>query len=234
VLEFDCGTERSLRVTAMIEGDQVKIKLADRLMGRLLAQDVVGKDGEVIAQRNQAMDEALAEKISQAVDEVYVRSPLTCEAARSVCQCCYGWSLAHGHMVDLGEAVGIIAAQSIGEPGTQLTMRTFHTGGVFTGEVARQVKAPAKGTVKWGPGLNTRKVRTRHGEEAEQVEVAGDLIWKGEGKKPQTQAISLTPGSLVFVQNGDTVEADQLLTEVSLSKAQRSTSDQGRIDGSGR
>jgi DNA-directed RNA polymerase subunit beta' len=237
VREFDCGTERSLRVTAMIEGDQVKIKLADRLIGRLLAKDVVDKDGEVIAQRNQEMDEELAEKISRELQkkydlspelksqtpEVWVRSPLTCEAARSVCQCCYGWSLAHGKMVDLGEAVGIIAAQSIGEPGTQLTMRTFHTGGVFTGEVARQVKAPAKGTVKWGPGLNTRKVRTRHGEEAEQVEVAGDLIWKGEGKKPQTQAISLTPGSLVFVQNGDTVEADQLLTEVSLSKAQRST-----------
>jgi len=102
-------------------------------------------------------------------------------------------------------------------------MRTFHTGGVFTGEVARQVKDFGKGTVKWGPGLITRKVRTRHGEDAEQVEVAGDLIWKGEGKKAETKAISLTPGSLVFVQNGDSVEANQLLTEVSLSKAQRST-----------
>jgi DNA-directed RNA polymerase subunit beta' len=191
-------------------------------VGRLLAKDVI-VDGEVIGTRNQQIDDDLAIKLSKAVDEIYVRSPLTCEAARSVCQSCYGWSLAHGHLVDLGEAVGIIAAQSIGEPGTQLTMRTFHTGGVFTGEVARQVKDFGKGTVKWGPGLITRKVRTRHGEDAEQVEVAGDLIWKGEGKKAETKAIPLTPGSLVFVQNGDSVEANQLLTEVSLSKAQRST-----------
>ncbi len=222
VREVDCGTDRSVRVTAMIDGDQIKIALVDRLVGRLLAKDVV-VGGEVIATRNQQIDDALAIKLSKAVDEIYVRSPLTCEAARSVCQSCYGWSLAHGHLVDLGEAVGIIAAQSIGEPGTQLTMRTFHTGGVFTGEVARQVKDFGKGTVKWGAGLITRKVRTRHGEEAEQVEVAGDLIWKGEGKKAETKAISLTPGSLVFVQNGDAVEANQLLTEVSLSKAQRST-----------
>lgn len=222
VREVDCGTDRAVKVTAMIEGDQVKIPLVDRLVGRLLAKDVI-VDGEVIGTRNQQIDDDLAIKLSKAVDEIYVRSPLTCEAARSVCQSCYGWSLAHGHLVDLGEAVGIIAAQSIGEPGTQLTMRTFHTGGVFTGEVARQVKDFGKGTVKWGPGLITRKVRTRHGEEAEQVEVAGDLIWKGEGKKAETKAIPLTPGSLVFVQNGDSVEANQLLTEVSLSKAQRST-----------
>ena len=222
VREVDCGTDRAVRVTAMIEGDQVKIPLVDRLVGRLLARDIV-VDGEVLGTRNQQIDDDLAIKLSKAVDEIYVRSPLTCEAARSVCQSCYGWSLAHGHLVDLGEAVGIIAAQSIGEPGTQLTMRTFHTGGVFTGEVARQVKDFGKGTVKWGPGLITRKVRTRHGEEAEQVEVAGDLIWKGDGKKAETKAIPLTPGSLVFVQNGDSVEANQLLTEVSLSKAQRST-----------
>jgi len=222
VREVDCGTDRAVKVTAMIEGDQVKIPLVDRLVGRLLAKDVI-VNGEIIGTRNQQIDDDLAIKLSKAVNEIYVRSPLTCEAARSVCQSCYGWSLAHGHLVDLGEAVGIIAAQSIGEPGTQLTMRTFHTGGVFTGEVARQVKDFGKGTVKWGPGLITRKVRTRHGEDAEQVEVAGDLIWKGDGKKAETRAIPLTPGSLVFVQNGDSVEANQLLTEVSLSKAQRST-----------
>lgn len=141
VREVDCGTDRSVKVTAMIEGDQVKIPLVDRLVGRLLAKDVI-VDGEVIGTRNQQIDDDLAIKLSKAVDEIYVRSPLTCEAARSVCQSCYGWSLAHGHLVDLGEAVGIIAAQSIGEPGTQLTMRTFHTGGVFTGEVAEQQRAP--------------------------------------------------------------------------------------------
>ncbi|MBJ7900786.1 MAG: DNA-directed RNA polymerase subunit beta' [Cyanobacteria bacterium RI_101] len=222
VREKDCGTERSLKVTAMVDGDQVKIRLEDRLVGRLLAKDVVDGEGNVIAERNQEIDEELAKKISAVTELVEVRSPLTCDAARSVCQCCYGWSLAHGHMVDMGEAVGIIAAQSIGEPGTQLTMRTFHTGGVFTGEVARQEKAPDHGTVKWGKGLATRPVRTRHGDDAEQVEVAGDLIWKGN-KKGQSAAYSLTPGSLIFAKNGQTVSAGQLLVEISLSKAQRST-----------
>ena len=83
--------------------------------------------------------------VDAGIKSVSVRSPLTCDSARSVCQFCYGWNLAHGSLVDLGEAVGIIAAQSIGEPGTQLTMRTFHTGGVFTGELAEQIKAPFNG-----------------------------------------------------------------------------------------
>ncbi len=223
VREIDCGTERNLLVTAMVDGDRVKIKLEDRLLGRLLAQDVFDQQGDMIAERNQEIDEALAKRIAAVTKHVYVRSPLTCEAARSVCQSCYGWSLAHGHKVDLGEAVGIIAAQSIGEPGTQLTMRTFHTGGVFTGEVARQEKAPDNGSVKWGKGLSTRKVRTRHGEDAEQVEVAGNLTWKGSSKKTGSQTYSLTPGSLIFVKDGQKVEAGQLMTEISLSKAQRST-----------
>ena len=223
VREVDCGTVRSLVVTAMTDGDRTKINLEDRLLGRLLAEDVVDDNGEVIAKRNDAINEDLAKQIASVTEAVRVRSPLTCEAARSVCQSCYGWSLAHGHKVDLGEAVGIIAAQSIGEPGTQLTMRTFHTGGVFTGEVARQEKAPENGTVKWGKGLSTRKVRTRHGEDAEQVEVAGKLTWKASSKKGGSQTYSLTPGSLIFVQDGQKVEAEQLMTEISLSKAQRST-----------
>ncbi|HAC64996.1 MAG TPA: DNA-directed RNA polymerase subunit beta'' [Cyanothece sp. UBA12306] len=221
VREVDCGTQRSLTVSAMKDGDRVKIPLVDRLYGRVLAEDVV-VDGQVLARRNQSMDLELATLISQKVEQVQVRSPLTCEAARSVCQHCYGWSLAVGRMVDLGEAVGIIAAQSIGEPGTQLTMRTFHTGGVFTGEVARQEKAPGQGKISWGKGLSTRKVRTRHGDDAEQVEIAGDLIWTPEGGgKPI--AYSVTPGSFLFVSQGQQVEADQLLAEVTNTRVQKST-----------
>ncbi|XTZ19485.1 MAG: DNA-directed RNA polymerase subunit beta', partial [cyanobacterium endosymbiont of Rhopalodia fuxianensis] len=178
--------------------------------------------GQVLAHRNQSIDSELASLISEHVEEVMVRSPLTCEAARSVCQQCYGWSLAVGRLVDLGEAVGIIAAQSIGEPGTQLTMRTFHTGGVFTGEVARVIKAPNNGTVTWGKGLSTRKVRTRHGDEAFQVEIAGDIIWtpNGSGKKV---ANSVTPGSFIFVADGTEVGPDQLLAEVTNARIQKST-----------
>merc|ERR1712178_109399 len=110
----------------------------------------------------------------------------------------------------------------IGEPGTQLTMRTFHTGGVFTGEVSEQIKAPDEGTVKWGKGLSTRKVRTRHGEDAFQVELAGDLIWtpSGSGKK---KTYSVTPGSVLFAADGDNVEKEQMLAEVTAAKSTRST-----------
>ena len=104
----------------------------------------------MLIKKDEAITETVAKQIGEAgLDQVMVRSPLTCEAARSVCQHCYGWSLAHAHFVDVGEAVGIIAAQSIGEPGTQLTMRTFHTGGVFTGEVASQIRAPFDGVVRY-------------------------------------------------------------------------------------
>ena len=221
VREIDCGTQRSLKVIAMKDGDRVKIALSDRLLGRVLAEDII-VDGQVLAKRNQAIDGELAVEISQHVEEVMVRSPLTCEAARSVCQHCYGWSLAVGRPVDLGEAVGIIAAQSIGEPGTQLTMRTFHTGGVFTGEVAQQLKAPDEGTVKWGKGLSTRKVRTRHGDDAFQVELGGNLIWMPLSGSKKTN-YPVTPGSFLFVADGEKVTKDQLLGEITSAKLARST-----------
>ncbi len=222
VREIDCGTERGISIKAMMDGDRTLIQLSDRLLGRVLAEDVVEKKTkEVIATRNQDIDHDLAQEIGDRVEEVMVRSPLTCQAARSVCQKCYGWSLAHGHMVDMGEAVGIIAAQSIGEPGTQLTMRTFHTGGVFTGEVARQIRAKSDGTVKFGKGLSTRAIRTRHGDERNQVETIGDiLLVPSKGKTVNT---ALTAGSLIYVEDGEEVKKGQLLVEVAKVQVQKST-----------
>jgi DNA-directed RNA polymerase subunit beta' len=224
VRETDCGTTRGIYVKPMVDNDRVLIPLSDRLLGRVVAEDVVHpKTGEIIAQRNQEISDPLAEEIGRAgVEQVFARSPLTCEAARSVCQLCYGWSLAHGHFVDMGEAVGIIAAQSIGEPGTQLTMRTFHTGGVFTGEVARQVSAPFEGIVRLS-GVRSRPVRTRHGEDREQVEFAAELILEPLVKGNKRQTVSLTAGSLLLVKEGEKVEAGALLAEVAMAKARRST-----------
>lgn len=224
VREVDCGTSRGIQLTAMKDGDRVLIPLEDRLLGRVLAADLLHpKTKAVIAKRNQALSDDLIDIIAKAgVEELMVRSPLTCEASRSVCQHCYGWSLAHGHMVDLGEAVGIIAAQSIGEPGTQLTMRTFHTGGVFTGEVARQVSAAFAGVVRFSQRLRTRGVRTRHGEEREQVEVAGDLILE-PSNQGKAKTIPVTPGSILLVSDGQQVKAEQLLAEVALGKSRLST-----------
>lgn len=221
VREVDCGTQRGISMEAMKDGDRTLIPLSDRLLGRVLAEDAIDPKGEVVAKRNQDIDRELAQEIGDRVERVMVRSPLTCEAARSVCQKCYGWSLAHGHMVDMGEAVGIIAAQSIGEPGTQLTMRTFHTGGVFTGEVARQIRAKADGKVEFGKGLTTRQIRTRHGDERNQVETVGDI--KLIPHKGKTVSTTLTAGSLIYVEDGEEVTKDQLLVEVAKAKVQKST-----------
>ncbi|GFE68945.1 DNA-directed RNA polymerase subunit beta' [Chroococcus sp. FPU101] len=222
VREHDCGTKAFITVSPMKDGDRILIPLSDRLFGRVLAEDIV-VDGEVIAKRNDFIDAELSTTIEKVVEQVKVRSPLTCEAVRSVCQQCYGWSLAHGHLVDMGEAVGIIAAQSIGEPGTQLTMRTFHTGGVFTGEVVRQVRSNFDGVIRYGEGLSTRRIRTRHGEEREQVEVNAEFSIIPDQKNKEPISYSLTPSSLLFVSDGEKVTLDQLLAEVATAKLQRST-----------
>ena len=129
IQEEDCGTKKGLLLTKK-EVEAIGEDFEEAIWGRYLARDVVTKKGKIIAKRNDLIDEKLAKKISLAVDEVMIRSPLTCESTDGVCQKCYGLDLAWKKPIELGEAVGIIAAQSIGEPGTQLTLRTFHTGGV--------------------------------------------------------------------------------------------------------
>lgn len=212
IRELDCGTDRGIPIRSMTDGDRVLIPLKDRLFGRAMARDVVHPEtGEVIAARNQDISDDLGELIAQSgVEEVMVRSPLTCEATRSVCQRCYGWSLAHAQMVDLGEAVGIIAAQSIGEPGTQLTMRTFHTGGAFTGERAPQIRAPFEGTVNFSKRIRTRPFRTKHGEDALVVETNTTISLEAGGRKKNFQ---LAQGSILFVQDGEPVQKNQLIAE---------------------
>ncbi|MGF1492943.1 MAG: DNA-directed RNA polymerase subunit beta' [Microcoleaceae cyanobacterium] len=218
--EIDCGTRRNIRLRNMTDGDRILIKLQDRLFGRVLAEDVVHPEtGELIVvdgkttTRNQDISAEMAAAICKAgVEEVYVRSPLTCEANRSVCQHCYGWSLAHAHMVDLGEAIGIIAAQSIGEPGTQLTMRTSHTGGVFTAEAAEVIRAPGQGVVQFPKQLRRRAFRTRHGDDAFYIESNGHVEVKLDNG--QVKKVNAPQGATLIVQDGQTVEADQILVEI--------------------
>jgi len=170
VREEDCGTKRSIVVEAE-DG-----KYGARLLGRLTAEDILDSEDNLIVPENTAIDQLFSEKIENTnITKVKIRSPLTCEANRSVCRRCYGWALAHNHPVDLGEAVGIIAAQSIGEPGTQLTMRTFHTGGVSTAE-SGVVRSKISGKVEFSSKAKVRGYRTPHGVEAKQAEV--DFILK--------------------------------------------------------
>lgn len=230
--EIDCGTERGIWLRNMTDGDRVLIDLQDRLFGRVIGKDVVHPEtGELIAARNQDISAELAAAICKAgVQDVFVRSPLTCEATRSVCQHCYGWSLAHAQMADLGEAIGIIAAQSIGEPGTQLTMRTFHTGGVFTAEAAEVIKAPMAGTVQCPKKLRLRAFRTRHGDDAFYIESNGYLEIKAtEGDR--VEKINVTQGATLVVQTGQVVTQGQILVEIPASgRTARKTTEKATKD----
>lgn len=229
IRENDCGTERAIPLRGMTAGDRVLIPLSDRLLGRVLARDVLHPEtGEVIAKRNDTLSQAQADDLcSSGVEGVMVRSALTCEASRSVCRYCYGWSLAHSEMVDLGEAVGIIAAQSIGEPGTQLTMRTFHTGGTFTGEMAPQVRAERNGVISLPPKFKSRPFRTRHGEDSLLLEGSTQLTIKGSSGQ---QKASLPQGAILFVNDGDTVVKDQLLAEMPTSSRIRKVTEKATKD----
>jgi DNA-directed RNA polymerase subunit beta' len=233
IRELDCGTQRGIPARPMMDGDRVLIPLKNRLLGRVLAEDAVNPEtGEVVAARNQDISDEMAELIEKAgINEVVVRSPLTCEATRSVCQTCYGWSLAHAKLVDIGEAVGIIAAQSIGEPGTQLTMRTFHTGGVFTGEMARQERAGFDGAIKLPKRLKTRPFRTLHGDEAMVVDsVDATTKITLEGANGQQQAFSIAQGSTLMVKDGQKVKKGTILAEVPLTGRSRKTTEKAAKD----
>ncbi len=150
ITEDDCGTTRALTISAVVEGGEVLAPLTDRILGRTAAEDVVDSaSGEVIVPAGTIIDEELVVKIDLAgVDTVKLRSPLVCESASGICGTCYGRDLARGTKVNQGEAVGVIAAQSIGEPGTQLTMRTFHIGGAAQrGAEQSSVEATVDGTI---------------------------------------------------------------------------------------
>ena len=144
----DCGTERALEMRSIVQGGSTIASLAERILGRTLAEDIVNKDGEVVAAKGDLLDEAAVAKIeATGIQAARIRSPLICEAEQGVCATCYGRDLARGTPVNIGEAVGVIAAQSIGEPGTQLTMRTFHIGGAAQVNEQSHLEAICDGSV---------------------------------------------------------------------------------------
>jgi DNA-directed RNA polymerase subunit beta' len=150
VVELDCGTERALEMRAIVQGGSTIASLGERILGRTTAEDIVdSKSGDVIAPEGTLLDEALVAKIEEVAPQaVKIRSPLVCESKGGVCAACYGRDLARGTPVNIGEAVGVIAAQSIGEPGTQLTMRTFHIGGAAQLNEQSNLEAVADGKIE--------------------------------------------------------------------------------------
>ena len=163
VTEIDCGTENGLSMMPIVEGGDVVEGLGERVLGRVTANPIYrpGTD-EVLVEAPTLLDEKLVRTIEQAgVDQIQVRSPITCATRYGVCSMCYGRDLARGHRINIGEAVGVIAAQSIGEPGTQLTMRTFHIGGAASRAAAvNSVEIKTKGKIRLH---NLKSVAPREG-----------------------------------------------------------------------
>jgi DNA-directed RNA polymerase subunit beta' len=206
----DCGTDRAITAEAAVNDGEVVLPLAERVLGRVAADDVtVPGTGEVIVQRGELIDERRADMIAQAnVAVMRIRSPLTCEAEEGVCAMCYGRDLARGTLVNQGEAVGIIAAQSIGEPGTQLTMRTFHIGGVAQGGQQSFLEASQEGKVEF---RNPSLLANEHGE---QIVIGRNMSMAIIDEAGQERAVhKLTYGSKLHVKEGATVKRGTKLFE---------------------
>ena len=199
----DCHTTKSINMKPITNGDAVIVPLIDRLLGRTIAEDIVDTDGTVLVKSGTTMNRDDIRKVAHLnLQQLKVRSGLTCGLEYGICQKCYGWAMTTQKLVDIGEAIGIIAAQSIGEPGTQLTMRTFHTGGVFKGAGAmKSIEAKSAGEIV--SNVRTREVRTRHGDVVKVANYEADIEIKGAKR---TDKYHIPAGSTVFFENGMQVE----------------------------
>nr|AZJ16993.1 RNA polymerase beta'' subunit [Cremastra appendiculata] len=208
VRRTDCGTIRGISVSPQ-NGMTEKI-FVQTLIGRVLADDIyIGL--RCIATRNKDIGIGLVNRfITFRAHPIYIRTPFTCRSTYWICQLCYGRSPTHGDLVELGEAVGIIAGQSIGEPGTQLTLRTFHTGGVFTGGTAEHVRAPSNGKIRFDEDL-VHPTRTRHGHPAFLCFI--DLYVTIESRDI-LHNVNIPTKSLILVQNDQYVESEQVIAEI--------------------
>lgn len=208
ITEVDCGTQEGLTMTPIVEGGDVVEPLRDRVLGRIVAEDVFlpGNDEDPIVTRNTLLDEAWVQKLEDAgVQSLKVRSTITCESDFGVCAHCYGRDLARGHIVNIGEAVGVIAAQSIGEPGTQLTMRTFHIGGAASRAAAvDNITVKTTGSIKFN---NLKFVEHANGSLVA-VSRSGELsVLDGHGR--ERERYKLPYGATINVKDGDQITAGQ-------------------------
>jgi DNA-directed RNA polymerase subunit beta' len=211
VTDVDCGTKNGLLISALIEGGDVVEALSARVLGRVTATDVLAGDGKtLLVPAGTMLDEAWVERLDQlGIDEVVVRSPITCDTRYGVCSNCYGRDLARGHLVNVGEAVGVIAAQSIGEPGTQLTMRTFHIGGA-----ASRATAIDNIQVKHGGAVRLHNLKTVQRETGELVAVSrsGEIAIADEHGR-ERERYKLPYGAVISVADGQHVDAGQMIAQ---------------------
>ena len=210
VVEDDCGTDEGFAMKAVVQGGDIIEALRDRILGRVTATDVVDPNsGATIIEAGTLLDEKLVDLIDNSgVDEVKVRTPITCQTRYGLCAKCYGRDLARGKLVNAGEAVGVIAAQSIGEPGTQLTMRTFHIGGAASrAAAASQVEAKSNGTVRFGGQM--RYIANNKGELIVIGRSCEIMILDAAGRERELHKIPY--GATLKVQDGEELKAGTML-----------------------
>jgi len=211
VTQEDCGTTDGIWVDALVEGGEILQRVGERILGRVALRDIVDPlTGEVLVKANEEVTESKVETIEQSgVERVLIRSVLTCDARSGVCKKCYGRDLAHGHEVNIGEPVGIVAAQSIGEPGTQLTMRTFHIGGTASKAVEQSTIQPRiTGTVKY---LKLKTVENQEGT-LTVMNRNGEISIMGKGHR-EIERYPIIYGATLKVRDGGSINSGQVLAE---------------------
>ena len=224
VKRIRCSTSRGILFKDLKSYNKILLSLKERLIGRVLAEDISitcqqqdtfsgNEKTQFEVKKDTEISPKLSVEITRHKDNVFIRSPLTCGFTHEVCQLCYGWSISQGSLVSLGDAVGVIAAQSIGEPGTQLTMRTFHTGGVFSGDLLQEIRAPHKGTVEFSKAFQGLLIRTGHGRIAFLSKTPGSLILKNN---LNLTTIPIPAFTMLFVRQYEKVEINRLLAEFSI------------------
>ena len=210
--EEDCGTLRGLVCTAIKNNDEVVASLGERILGRVSVHDIIDpQTGELIVAAGEEIKDAAADRIDASpIESVEIRSVLTCESKRGVCAKCYGRDLSKSRMVQKGEAVGVIAAQSIGEPGTQLTLRTFHVGGVAT-----NISAVSKLTSKYNGKLEIEELRTVDAEDGTKVVVGrlAEMRIIDDNTGMALMSASIPYGSKLFFNNGDEIKSGDVICE---------------------
>ena len=217
IREKDCLTTHSFLFSLNDETNSKTFDLiSSKILGRVLSKSIFDKKTkETIALANNQITPTLFEICkTREIKEFYIRSPLTCNLYRAICQKCYGWDLASENLVDIGEAIGILAGQSIGEPGTQLTMRTFHTGGIFTSEARQQIISPVNGIVRFYKLLKTVLLRTNRGEDVLITKNSGSIILIPENKNQELIKIEILRNTILFPKNNQYVLKDTVIGEV--------------------
>ena len=216
IREKDCLTTHSFLLTANQNDPKTLNLIYEKLLGRTLSKSVINLETkEIIGSKNVPITPTIIKKCKEKnITEFYIRSPLTCNLYRAICQKCYGWDLANENLVDIGEAVGILAGQSIGEPGTQLTMRTFHTGGIFTSEARQQIISPVNGIIKFYKFLKTVILRTNRGEDVLITKNSGSIILIPEDKNQDVIPIEVLRNTILFPKNNQYILKDTVIGEL--------------------